>query len=90
MEDTIVATLKSPDGQDLMSRMGHLLGNSPPDKTRANKLAMGLTDVVRTVDPADAKNLGPLGRRETEGVRLCRRHGGKPWLEAKDLRPVER
>ena len=27
------------------------------------------TDVVRTVDPAGAKNLGPLGRRETEGVR---------------------
>ena len=52
-----------------MSQMGQFLSNSPPDKKWANKLAMGLTDVVRTVDPAGAKNLGPLGRRETEGVR---------------------
>ena len=41
----------------------------PPPALPTSGLASDDTDVVRTVDPAGAKNLGPLGRRETEGVR---------------------
>ena len=38
-------------------------------QVRLSRQSAYSTDVIRTVDPAGAKNLGTPARRETEGVR---------------------